>query len=254
MAGELATRLSRPMTDAHARGWRPTTILIVAVSFALFLAQLAWFAADGIAIIMPDWDRGHYMDAARRFLETGTPYLANEVAGPFDYVPLTFLHPPLALWLMTPFAFLPDALWYIVPIAIVAACLIAWRPSPLAWAVVALCLLWPRTPAMIVTGNTDMWATAAVALGLRFGWPGPLLMIKPSLAPLALAGAKRRAWWLGWVLVFALSVPFGALWYDWIQVLLHAPGGLLYSALAVPGVAMPIAAWLGRRRTPDPPA
>ncbi len=236
----------------RSRTWRPVTIAIVAISLTLFVAQLAWFAAGGVAIIMPDWDRGHYMDAALRFVDAGTPYLASEVAAPFDYVPLTFLHPPLALWLMVPFAYLPAAAWYIVPIVIVAWCLLAWRPSPLAWAVVALCLLWPRTPALIVTGGTDMWATAVVALGLRFGWPGPLLMIKPSLAPLLLAGINRgRAWWLGWVLVVVLSIPFGALWLDWIQVLLHAPGGLLYSALAIPGVALPLAAWLGRRRDDD---
>lgn len=229
------------------RNWTLVTRLVVGVSLTLFVVQLAWYASGAVPIIMVDWDRGHYVDAARRFLDTGTPYLASEVAAPFDYVPLTFLHPPLALWLMTPFVFLPPIAWYVVPVAIVTWCVVAWRPSPMAWAVLSLCLLWPRSAAMVVTGNTDMWAAAFVALGLRFGWPGPLVLIKPSLVPLALAGVHRRSWWLGWVVVIVLSVPFGALWFDWIQVLLHAPGGLLYSALAVPGVAMPIAAWWGRR-------
>jgi hypothetical protein len=251
MASDAATQPSRSMTDDRARvtrGWTLPTKLIVGVSLVMFVVQLAWYGSGAVPIIMLDWDRGHYMDAVHRFLDTGTPYLASEVAGPFDYVPLTFLHPPLALWLMTPFAFLPPLAWYVVPVAIVAWCVLAWRPSPLAWAIVGLCLLWPRSPAMVVTGNTDMWAAAFVALGLRFGWPGPLVMIKPSLAPLALAGIHKRSWWLGWALVVALSLPFGALWFDWIQVLLHAPGGLLYSALAIPGVAMPFAAWWGRRR------
>jgi hypothetical protein len=193
------------------------------------------------------------MDASRRFLETGTPYLPWEVAGPFDYTPLTFLHPPLALWLMVPFSFLPAILWYVVPVAIVVVLIASWRPSPLALALVAMGLMWPRTPAMIVTGNTDMWVAAFVALGLRYGWPGPFVMIKPSLAPLALAGFPRRSWWLGVGATVLLAIPFGLLWVDWALVLLHAPGGLLYSALAIPGTIFPFFAWWGRRRTVDVP-
>ena len=177
-----------------------------------------YYASGAVDIIMVDWDRGHYMDASQRFLDIGTPYLPWEVAGPFDYTPLTFLHPPLALWLMVPFLFVPAILWYVVPIAIVVVLIASWRPSPLALALVALCLMWPRTPAMIVTGNTDMWVTAFVALGLQLGWPGPFVLIKPSLAPLALAGFPRRAWWLGVGAVVVLAVPFGLLWVDWMLV------------------------------------
>jgi hypothetical protein len=237
--------------DVHVSSptWTPVTRVIVAVSFALFVVQLVWFASGGISIITLDWDRGHYMDAVKRFLDVGTPYLPSEVAAPFDYSPLTFLHPPLALWLMTPFAFLPAVAWYVVPTVVVAWCLLLWRPSPLGWAIVGLCLMWPRSAAMIVNGNTDMWAAAFVALGLRFGWPGPLVLIKPSLAPFALAGIRRRSWWLGVGLVVSLSLPFGSLWVDWVRVLLHAPGGLLYSLLAVPGVAVAVAAWVCRTRS-----
>ena len=234
--------------------WSPVLVATVATSAILFVVQLVYYASGAVDIIMVDWDRGHYMDASRRFLEVGTPYLPWEVAGPFDYTPLTFLHPPLALWLMVPFSFLPDVLWYVVPIAIVVVVIAWWRPSPLALALVGLCLLWPRTSAMIVTGNTDMWVAAFVALGLRFGWPGPLVLIKPSLAPLALAGFPRRSWWAGVALVVALSIPFGLLWIDWMHLLLNAPGGLLYSALAIPGAMYPLFAWLGRRRDHDVPA
>ena len=244
-------RLDRPVLAGRPATWRWPFVAIVGVSVTLFVAQLVLYGLGSVPIIMLDWDRGHYMDAARRFLETGTPYLAWEVAGPFDYTPLTFLHPPLALWLMVPFSFLPDVAWYITPIVIIVVTIAAWRPSPVALALVALCILWPRTPAMVVTGNTDMWAAAFVALGLRFGWPGTLVMIKPSLAPLALAGVHRRSWWAGLLLTVALAAPFGLLWLDWIRVVLHAPGGLLYSALAVPGTIFPVFAWLGRRHGAD---
>lgn len=240
-------RLQHPVLARGSMTWRPSLVAIVVVSVALFLVQLGLYAAGTVDIIMLDWDRGHYMDAARRFLDTGQPYLPWEIAGPFDYTPLTFLHPPLALWLMVPFSFLPDVLWYVAPVVIVLAVLASWRPSPLALAIVGLCILWPRTPAMVVTGNTDMWVAALVALGLRFGLPGPFVLIKPSLGPLALAGIHRRAWWVGLAVVIAISLPFGSLWYDWIRVVLHAPGGLLYSALALPGTVFPVFAWWGRR-------
>ena len=38
-----------------------------------------------------------------------------------------------------------------------------------------------------------LWVAAFVALGLRFGWVGPFVVIKPSLGPLALAGIHRRS-------------------------------------------------------------
>jgi 4-amino-4-deoxy-L-arabinose transferase-like glycosyltransferase len=240
-------RLQQPVLARGSMTWRWPLAAVVAISVALFLAQLVLYGLGTVDIIMLDWDRGHYMDASRRFLETGQPYLAWEIAGPFDYTPLTFLHPPLALWLMVPFTFVPDVLWYLVPVAIILAVIASWRPSPIALALVGLCILWPRTPAMVVTGNTDMWVAAFVALGLRFGWVGPFVVIKPSLGPLALAGIHRRSWWLGLGLAVAMSIPFGLLWYDWFRVVTNSPGGLLYSALALPGTIFPLFAWWGRR-------
>jgi hypothetical protein len=231
--------------------WSPALVAIVGVSAFLFVFQIVYFASGAVPIIMVDWDRGHYMDASQRFLEIGTPYLPWEVAAPFDYTPLTFLHPPLAMWLMVPFLYLPALAWYIVPVALIIVVIAAWRPSPLALALVGLCILWPRTPAMLVAGNSDMWVAAFVALGLRFGWPGPWVLFKPSLGFLALAGFPRRSWWVGLGVVVVLSIPFGVLWYDWIRVVLNAPGGLLYSVLAIPGTIFPVFAWMGRRRSLD---
>ncbi len=211
---------------------------------ALFVVQLAWYASGAVPIIMLDWDRGHYVDAVGRFLETGTPYLASEVAAPFDYVPLTFLHPPLALWLMTPFAFLPPAAWYIVPILIVAWCVVAWRPSPMAWAVLSLFLLWPRGPAMVVTGNTDMWATAFIAGGVRLGWPAVLVTIKPSLVFFAALGIRARSWWVAAVGLAVVSLPFLLLWLDYPRVMLNSSANAGYSFSNLPFFVLPIVAWM----------
>lgn len=237
----------RPAATGAARwslGWRvyPVTAgLLVAAT-----VELIALAAGVTDVITIDWDRGHYMDAARRFLDVGTPFLASEIAAPFDYQPLTFLHPPIALYLMVPFSMAPPILWYLVPVAIVGWCVRAWRPEPWSWPLLALCLVWPRTPAMLVVGNTDMWVAAFVASGLRLGWPALLVGIKPSLLPFVVAGVHRRTWWLGIPVALALALPFGSLWFDWLRVVQNAPGDPLYSLLGIPMVLLPVIAYLAR--------
>jgi hypothetical protein len=92
-----------------------------------------------------------------------------------------------------------------------------------------------------------MWIVAAVALGLRFGWPALLVVVKPSLFPFLLAGAHRRSFWLGIPVVAALCVPFGLLWIDWLHVVDNAPNGIDYSFGAVPLVLIPVVAWASSR-------
>jgi hypothetical protein len=220
----------------------------LAVGLALlFVAELMWLAAGGSPIVTVDYDRANYMAAVTRYLGSGTPYMPAEVAAPFDYSRSTFLHPPIALYLMVPFSFLPDILWYLVPLAIVAWSIWAWRPAPWALALVALCLAWPRTPSAILNGNTDLWVAAFVALGLRLGWPAVLALIKPSLAPVALVGIRKRSWWFAGAGLIAAWIPFGSLWWEWTAVVLNAPGGWLYSAFSLPYTLVPLVAWWGRQ-------
>jgi hypothetical protein len=47
----------------------------------------------------------------------------------------------------------------------------------------------------------------------------------------------------------ALAVPFGGLWADWVASVVNSRGGgTLYSSLEAPMLALPLVAWLGRRR------
>ena len=46
--------------------------------------------------------------------------------------------------------------------------------------------------------------------------PAVFALLKPSLAPFALFGASRRSWWIALAVLVAFSVPFGALWADWL--------------------------------------
>jgi len=225
------------------RRWAPPLTLGLVL---LALVEFVWLLRGGSPIVMVDYDRGHYMDAARRFLQSGTPYLPAEVSERFDYSLLTFLHPPIALLLMVPFSFLPDFLWYAIPVGIVAVSVLRWRPVRTVWPLIGLALAWPRTPSMLVVGNTDLWVAAFVALGCRFGWPAVLMALKPSLFPLAFVGARRRTWWLAAALLAIAAIPFGSLWIDWFNVVRHSPGDLAYSLLALPLVLLPLIAWLGR--------
>ncbi len=195
-----------------------------------------------------DWDRAHYLAATARWLDTGTPYLASEVAAPFDYQPDTFLHPPVALILFLPFRSLPALVWYVIPIAIVTVLVVKWRPARWTWPIMAACLAWPRTSGMLIVGNTDLWVAAFVALGLSWGWGWALVALKPSFAPLALLGVRQRAFWIAVAVVGAVSIPFGRLWLDWFSVVVHAPGGILYSILGLPLVLLPAVAYAGRTR------
>jgi ABC-type transport system involved in cytochrome c biogenesis permease component len=78
---------------------------------------------------------------------------------------------------------------------------------------------------------------------------GPFVLLKPSLAPFALFGANRRSWWAGLAALVLLCLPFGGLWADWVASVLNSRGGgLLYSALEIPMLLLPLVAWIGRTR------
>ncbi len=86
-----------------------------------------------------------------------------------------------------------------------------------------------------------------MALGVLYYWPSVLVLIKPSLFPFAFFGSNRRTWWVALGLFALACVPFGSLWIDWTHSLVNSEGGgLAYSALEIPMLALPVVAWLGR--------
>lgn len=193
-------------------------------------------------------DIGHYLDATRRWLEVGTPYLPSEVAGAFQIERLTYLHPPVAVYLFAPFLVLPLFLWWVIPIGIVAWCVVSWRPPYWTWPVMAALLALSRFFIPLIVGNSDLWIWAAIAAGLRFGWPAVLVVVKPSLFPFMVIGIRRRSWWLAALVVVLVSLPFGSLWVDWISVIRHAPKDLGYSLSNVQWLLVPALAWAARAR------
>lgn len=240
-------RSALPPAPALARRWgRPLAVGVT----VLLLAIAAWALWRWWTFSLPDYralDIGHYLDATRRWLDSGTPYLAHEVQGPYPaYSPLTFLHPPVALYLFAPFLVLPVVLFWVVPLGVVGALVASWRPHWLTWPLLALALCTDGFRNAVVTGNTDMWMAAAVAAGLAYAWPAAIAVIKPTFIPIALLALRRRRGWLALAFLAVISVPLGQLWLDWIAVVRNGPGGPGYSLPNYLWVAAPGLAWLAR--------
>lgn len=227
--------LARPVAFGVA------TVLLVLASWSLVstAATQPYFLATDIV--------GGYLPAAQRFLETGTPYTADQLAGPYAIGVHTFLHPPAALPLFVPFLFLPVLLWWIIPLGLTGYVVWRLRPGPWAWPLMAACLCWPRSTGALLTGNSDMWAMAAVAAGAVWGWPVVLLAVKPTFAPLALLGVRHRSTWLAAAAGLAVAVLVLPLWFQWWTAIGNADLAPTYSLLNLPLVLLPVIAWRAKR-------
>jgi hypothetical protein len=223
--------------------------------------------AGGMAVLVslaPDLndrlgiDFRQYTDAASRWLNGGSFYHWWQLAGPYD-IPrdefrianLPVLYPPFVLALLVPFAVAPVLvpLWWAVPMAVTFAVVVRYRPAPWTWPVLTFCLFAGDTIWLTVSGNPAIWTMAAVALGTRYGWPAVGALFKPTLAPFALIGARRRSWWIALGALVLLSALFAPLWPDYVVALQNVRGpDLLYPLKNVPMTLIPVVAWLGRTR------
>ena len=134
-----------------------------------------------------------YRAGFERLLATGSPYARFELAASFTPQHLDFIHPPNFLFLVDPFAVLPNPLdfilWDAVPIAVFAYLLrhLAWW----GWPLVAILSTTNSLQYPILNGNSSLWMCAAFGLGIRVGWSAGLLAMKPTLLPLAFVGLRR---------------------------------------------------------------
>ncbi|HLA16194.1 MAG TPA: hypothetical protein VJZ72_04770 [Candidatus Limnocylindrales bacterium] len=219
-------------------------VILVGALIEFIQVALAAAGADRLGIDIGYW----YPLYAQRWLETGTPYLPHQLAGPYHVSGQDFLFPPLALYVFAPFLVLPKVIWWIVPIVALALCWRRFRPALWTFPILALVLLWPRTIGQIVVGGSDLWVSAAVALGLLYAWPFVLIVIKPSFLPLALLGVRSRRWWIAAGVVLLAAIPFGTLWFDYVTAIRNSGLPLSYSLLQLPIVLAPIVIWIGRTR------
>lgn len=199
------------------------------------------------------YDQWYFGEITHRWLQTGQFYWPEQLAGPYHVIiQRSNLYPPLALYLFVPFQFLPSILWYLIPSGTIAYAIWRLRPGTWAWAAMALILVWPYSLTCFAYGNTTMWTTALYAAGFLWGWPSPLLAFKPSALPFALAGIRRRSWWIALGVVALSCLPLGGLWLDYIAAMRNADVSPTYALSALPLILLPLVAWLGRtskRRT-----
>jgi hypothetical protein len=191
-----------------------------------------------------------YIGATRRFLEGGYYYLPTQLQGPYAADPGVILYPPTFILVMAPFLVLPWWTYWLIPLAAVLYAAWRHRPGILAWPYIAICCWFPGTTVNIVAGNPVILFCAALALGTIWYWPAVMGFLKPSLFPFAFFGVWNRAWWIGLAVLVLVSLPFGRMWLDYIQVVLDARHqlGLLYNLPQVPLMLIPIAIWAGRTR------
>ena len=178
-------------------------------------------------------DYGIYMDRTHDWLAGDGFYRARQLTGqPYEILNGDSFYPPTLLLLLVPFALgLPAVLWWLIPIAIIAAALIHIRPPMWTWPIMAFTLLLPRASLVLVLGNPSLWMIAAAFAGVAWAWPSALLLLKPTLAPFALIGIRHRSWWIALGVLVLLSVPFGAMWRDYLTALVNAQNarGLEYT-------------------------
>ncbi|HEX5825467.1 MAG TPA: hypothetical protein VFY18_13495 [Candidatus Limnocylindrales bacterium] len=228
--------------------------IVRAVLATVFGLELAWIAF----VLVQQWqtnptfglDYRWHVDAARRLLDTGTPYWPWQIAGPYEISDGAILYPPTAFLLFIPFIWLPAVLWWAVPIAILAVGMAIHRPPLWAWVVIGAILSFEKSLNVFVFGNPSMWIVAAIAAGTVLWWPFILVVAKPTFAPIALIGIRHRSWWIAAAILAVASIPFARVWLDWLAVVRNSNVSLIYNLPTLPLMLAPLVAWLAGVRRP----
>ncbi len=211
------------------------------------VGRAVYWVADWprVVALFTQADHAIYMAQAHRVLAGGPLYPAWELSGPFLPNQLPQVYPPLTVYgLIVPMSLLPDALWWIVPLAIVASVVIHHRPSEWGWALIlALLIAYPDTWTVIAAGNPSLWVAAGLALATVRRPFAILALVKPTLSPLALLGARSRAWWTAMAAYGAASLALLPASVDYLHVL-----GNYREPLPLPPkewalLAIPLVAW-----------
>lgn len=228
-------------------------MLGLALILLAFAAVQAWrlyqtFALhDAVALDYRTW-----VHIGERALAGGGFYSAEQLTGPYQMVTewvryptnVPTLYPPPFVLVFVALTAAPPFLWWAVPIGIIAYLVASWRPAPWTWPLLALALCWPSSASVVIVGGTSMWVAALLAAGLRWHWPTLLIMLKPTLAPLALVGIRHRSWWVAAIGLGAMSVALLPMWFDYLTVLRHASDpNPLYSLGDLPLFAAVLLAW-----------
>jgi hypothetical protein len=229
-----------PLADGIGIGF----VLAVALSYL----HGFWFAAPGYV----GHDLALYQHEVNAWL-SGTPmYPAFEVRGPFPIVDGVILYPPITIALFALTFWLPLPLWWLIPIAIVATVIYRLHPGRRWLLAIAVCLVYPMSVGLVVSGNPDLWLAAALAVAVYWHPAAAFVLLKPSVFPFALIGWRRREWWAIAGAFAAGSLLLLPQTLDWLAVVRNGQGGLrsglVYSYQDVPLLIVPLLAWAGSAR------
>jgi hypothetical protein len=130
----------------------------------------------------------------------------------------------------------------------VLAIVVHHRPTLWGWVGIVGLLAWsPWSFLVYQSGTPTIWFAAIMALATRWPWVAAFVLVKPTLAPIALLGILDRRWWWVAIGIGLLALASLPLTIDWIRVVLNARGplaGLGYSFENVPVLLIPLVAWL----------
>ena len=232
---------------AASRWYRPVALSFTVLAIGVLLFELSVIGGhtrpESVGV-----DFHQYLAHTRRWLDGGSLFPDRQLHGSYTIQPGDSLYPPTILYLTVPFVLgLPEVVWWAVPIGIIVAAMLHHRPAPWTWPVMAAMLVTPRAIEIVLYGNPVLWVTAALAAGTVAGWPSVGVLLKPSLAPLALWGIRRRSWWYALAAMTLLSLPFVSVWLEWARVVLDSSGSFTYSLPDLLLVMVPVVAWIGRR-------
>ena len=252
----MTDRVGAPEPGSAARAavdWN-RVFRIVAIASLVFvvLRALVYFVqipdpADSVGI-----DYQLYVGAAERWQATGQFYQPFQLAGPYHVIGNgEILYPPIILILLLPFTVLPAFLWWAIPIVLTIWAIVRMRPAAWSLAVAGIVCTTHAVQAPFFWGTPVIWLAPAVAWGLLLGWPAVAVMVKPTLAPFALAGLTRpRAFVAGIVGFVVLALPFTTMWLDWLTAIRNSDLGLLYAYTQNLLLVVPVIVWLGRDGRP----
>jgi hypothetical protein len=254
-SSDRITALARHLRVVH-RTYRRPFALVLALTSGLAVGSV--IASAQAASAWDSWgvDLKVWVALGRRWLDTGSLYTPQQLAGPYPVNAFETvgaapaLYPPVMGPILAVVASVPApllALWWIAPLGTIAWCLMRWRPAPWTWPLMAACAAWPQTGWQLIVGGTSMWVCAFVAGGLVWRPLSALVLLKPSLAIFALVGSRDR-WW--WVAVAALvTLNLAGPWEDYVRVIWNGTGsgGILYSLGHYGLMAIPVIAFLGRQ-------
>ncbi len=245
---------ARPAAQRRALLALTVAILGFAALDAMVILPIATTYEGGAAVGM---DLRTYVDRTNDWLAGEGFYRPRQLGGvPYEIQTDDSFYPPTLLYILVPFALgLPAILWWVIPCAIIALSIARIRPPLWTWPLMAFVLLLPGTPLVLVLGNPSMWAIAAAFAGVAWGWPAVLVLLKLTLAPVALIGIRRRAWWVALGVLALVSLPFGAMWIDYASALMDAQNtrGLDYVLADWSLMLAPLAAWVGSAVRGSPP-